>query len=524
MRILYTGGDILPMDGTGRTCAALLAENGIIRAVGREEDLRAAAGHAKVKDLQGHCLMPAFVDAHSHLLITGQQMQQCDLYGARSFAEIRSRLSSYLARHPKAPALIGHGYDLAILKEHAHPTRKLLDAVSKDVPVLVRHVSEHMSVANSVLLDRAGLWEREDPEGGRIVRDRGGAPTGLVEEAAQRYLAPFLPTKYTLEDLKAAQDLYASCGITTAQEGAAGFAAAAFLVYAAASGVLYLDTVVYVLSEDYRRVKAAFPDYIGRYHNHLKIGGAKLILDGSPQARTAWLSRPYAGERFYRGFPSKKDAEVRRAIEDAILDGHQLLVHCNGDAAADQFLNVYEQTLQETGKRPTLPPVMVHLQTIRRDQLERMKELGVLATFFPGHLWYWGDTHLKNLGPERGERISPVGEAKALGLSYTFHQDTPVTPPDMLHSIWCAKERTTRDGKVLAPELSVSVEDGLRAVTLHAAAQYGESDRKGSLAPGKAADLMILDRNPLKVSGTGLLRIKVLETIKDGKSIFRKEA
>lgn len=167
-----------------------------------------------------------------------------------------------------------------------------------------------------------------------------------------------------------------------------------------------------------------------------------------------------------------------------------------------------------------LRPVMIHCQTVRDDQLERMATLSMIASIFVGHVWYWGDVHVKNFGPERGNHISPAKSALDRGVVVNFHQDTPVTKPDMLHSVWCAVNRISRTGNVIGEEQAVDVYDALRAVTVNAAYQYFEEDTKGSIETGKRADLVILDRSPLDVEPMDIRDIKVLETIKDGESIY----
>lgn len=257
------------------------------------------------------------------------------------------------------------------------------------------------------------------------------------------------------------------------------------------------------------------------YQNRLKIGGYKLILDGSPQGRSAWMSQPYVGgPEGYCGYPWLPDDVVHNYLSTAVKEKRQILVHCNGDAASEQFITAYEKAFRENDCKEDLRPVMIHCQTVRDDQLDRMVRLSMLASIFVGHVWYWGDVHVKNLGAERGNRISPVKSALEREAVVNFHQDTPVTKPDMLHSVWCAVNRISRSGNIIGKEQAVSVYEALRAVTINAAYQYFEEATKGSIEIGKRADLVILDRSPLEVEPIEIRNIQVLETIKDGRSIF----
>lgn len=199
------------------------------------------------------------------------------------------------------------------------------------------------------------------------------------------------------------------------------------------------------------------------------------------------------------------------------------MAHCNGDAASEQFIQACEKCFgaNDTGKK--IRPVMIHCQTVRDDQLDRMSRLNMIASFFVGHVWYWGDNHVKNFGKKRGNHISPVRSALDKGVAVNFHQDTPVTKPDMLHTVLCAVNRSSRGGTVIGSAQAIDVYEALRAVTINAAFQYFEEDSKGSIAEGKRADLVILDCPPLETDKLLIKDISVLATIKDGEIIYRKQ-
>ena len=216
--------------------------------------------------------------------------------------------------------------------------------------------------------------------------------------------------------------------------------------------------------------------------------------------------------------------KVQTYIRNAIESGVQILAHCNGDAASQQWIDSFENAMEQCGvsKEDDLRPVMIHCQTVRKDQLLRMKTIGMIPSMFVDHVYYWGDIHLRNLGEERAEAISPAKSAFEQGLCVNFHQDSPVVPPDMLHTVWCAVNRLTREGKILGEEERVNVCEALKAVTINGAYAYFEEDKKGSIAEGKLADLVILDRNPLKTPVSELKDIKVTETLKEGETVYPK--
>ncbi len=206
----------------------------------------------------------------------------------------------------------------------------------------------------------------------------------------------------------------------------------------------------------------------------------------------------------------------------ACLRHTQLLCHCNGDGAAEQFLRCLARVEQKHPEMAQLRPVIIHGQLLAPDQLPRVKELGAVVSFFVAHVYHWGDVHLHNFGPERANRISPAHSALTLGIPFTFHQDAPVIQPDMLETLWCAVNRRTQAGIHLGPEEEISVLDALRAVTTSAAFQYFREQEIGALVPGMSADFVVLDRDPLTVSKEDLREIQVMAACKGGNWVYTK--
>ena len=525
--ILFYGGPILTMqaesDGPQARAQALLVQGGRITALGSREELAALAPSAQEVDLQGRCLMPGFIDPHSHFLQYAGTLQFCQLSQVRSFQELQDALGSFIAATPPAPGqpVIGFGYDQNRLAEGRHPNRQLLDAVSS-APIMITHASGHMGVANSAMLELLGLDDSvTDPQGGRYGRDPQGHLDGLLEENAfiQRPALPQGDPQAQLEQmthlLEQGQAIYFSYGITTAQEGMLDPGSFAVYRKAGDEGKLKMDVVGYADLRNCPDLPQQFPDYVKQYKNHFKLGGYKLFLDGSPQGRTAWMLDDYADEPGYKGYPVYEDAQVDAYVQKAQAEDMPLLCHCNGDAAAAQFIRCHRQPSAQRD-------VMIHSQLLHADQMPAMKSAGIMPSFFPAHTWYWGDAHIHHMGYDRASKISAAASAKALGLPYTFHMDTPVLPPDCLDILFCVTNRVTRDGVKLDQSEALSTYDALKGITCNAAWQYYEEDTKGTLAPGKLADLVILSEDPTAVDPADLRRIKVLATIKGGETVFRK--
>ncbi len=537
MEKLFYNGDIITMEGECERVNAVLIEDGLIKAVDKTSSFKSLLNNDEIEkiDLDGKTLMPAFIDPHSHISLVAQTQIMADLAECRSFEDIKNKLIKYLNKNiknnnkQKNNVVFAFGYDHNFLKEKSHPRKNLLDEVSSEIPIIILHKSLHMGVANSKALEVLNIDENtENPEGGIIGRkENSNEPNGYLEESPIINLLDDIPeyANFDLVELsKKAQNVYAKNGITTVQDGAAGKASIETFFELAKNKELFLDVISYPLvsSEAIEFIKGK--KYEKNYYNNFKIGGYKLILDGSPQGKTAWLTENYEGEENYSGKPWYEDYEVKEYILEALNDNRQLLTHCNGDAAIDQLLKNYELALKKSTNlnKTNLRPVIIHCQIIRDDQLDKMVDLDMIPSMFAAHTYYWGDVHLENLGSKRANKIDPANSALARNLVLNFHQDAPIVKSNMLHTIWSAVNRLSRKGKVIGERERITVYDALKAVTINAAYQYHEEEIKGSIKEGKLADLVILDKNPLEVDEMEVKDIKVLETLKEGKTIFCK--
>jgi predicted amidohydrolase YtcJ len=539
---IYQGGDIVTMEGDApQYVEAVAIRDGTIIYLGDNGGADALAGAATRRiDLKDRTMLPGFIDAHGHVWNAGLQALSANLLPppdgeGRDIATLIRLATEWAARNEDAIAkagwVIGVGYDDAQLKEQRHPTADDLDRISTTTPVIFLHQSGHLGAMNHKGLETAGYTAASnDPPGGVIRRGAGGrTPDGVLEEMA--LFAPWFSMMGELDEqtnvaiAKAGMKAYASQGFTTAQEGRATKATTETWRGLADRGELMLDVDVYPdiqAEEAYVRSVRVSSDYA----NGFRVAGVKLSLDGSPQGRTAWLTQPYkvpppaqtAGYRGYPAFPN--DADVQRLIDTAYENRWQLLVHANGDAAADQMINAVRQSVSKYGKGDRRT-VMIHAQTVREDQLDAMKELAIIPSFFGMHTYYWGDWHRDvTLGQERAFRISPTQSALHRGMIFTEHHDAPVALPSAMAILSATVNRISRSGEVIGPDQRVSAYDALRSLTAWAAYQGVQENRTGSLKVGKLADFVILDRNPLKVDAQTVGTLKVMETIKRGSPIY----
>jgi predicted amidohydrolase YtcJ len=322
-------------------------------------------------------------------------------------------------------------------------------------------------------------------------------------------------------------DAYTRFGFTTATESRAFPSDLKMYAAMADAGELGIDVIAF---PDYWAAGEGLADnpWMGReYRGRFRIGGIKGNLDGSPQGKTAWLTHPYfvpppgQGED-YVGYPMLEEDRALAMFDDAYARGWQVINHVNGDAAIDQMIRAARAALENHGPADRRT-VAVHSQTVRPDQLDAYAELGIIPSFFGMHTFYWGDWHRESvLGPERAAFISPAKAALDRGIVYTQHHDAPVALPSSIMILATQVNRTTRSGQVLGPDQRVSAMDAIRSTTINAAYQFFEEDRKGSIEPGKLADFVILDANPLKVPPETLFDLEVLETIKEGRTVYRQ--
>ena len=519
MKTLYTGGTILTMEDKRPYAEALLEADGRILAVGDAHALDGA--DVRRVDLCGGTLMPAFIDPHGHLSSVANGMLEVDLTGCTTWADIASRIRQHIEDHhvPEGAWLRASGYDHNALKETQHPPLDMLDAAAGGRPLMVTHQSGHMGLFSSAALTALHVTaETPAPEGGRIGL-AGGRLTGYMEENAflhYQRMVPLPDVPQLIDAYRRAERYYRQHGIITVQDGmVVEQLLPIYQALQAADLPRHIRVAAYAGEADWDSWAVAFPASVGRWHRGLRLAGMKIFLDGSPQGRTAWMRQPYADETGYAGYPTMTDEAVTRVMRRCAEQSIQLLAHCNGDAAAEQMLRCAAQVQAETGRLSAIRPVMIHAQLLGPDQMPKLKALGIIPSFFAAHVYHWGDVHRQHFGEERAAHISPAGTALRCGLPFTFHQDTPVLPPDIPETLWCAVCRQTASGATLARgEEGVPIWDALKAVTIHAAHAYFEEAEAGTLAPGKRADLVVLDRDPLRTPPERLRDIRVLETFR----------
>ncbi|MFT4611416.1 MAG: putative amidohydrolase YtcJ [Glaciecola sp.] len=537
---VYFGGDIISMVGeTTEYLEAIVVKEGKIRFVGLYDEAMeiAGAGHQMI-DLKGRTLLPGLIDGHAHFAAFSAQAIGAQILpppdaGAKDIPTLITILKDWNTEENRVLTgwIFGMGFDDSVLQEKRFPTKHDLDQVSTEFPIMIIHISGHFAVVNSKGLELLNITANsKNPEGGIIRRENGNEPNGVLEElAAIPYMLKAInpaSKEAASQFFEAGQLLALSFGYTTAQEGRA-MQNHEILVDAAEAGKLKLDVVSYV---DYMFLDQYMDSKWNSktYTNHYRIGGMKLTLDGSPQGRTAWRTQPYlippdGAKDGYNGYPAiPKDSMVLSIYKKGFENNWQILTHANGDAAIDQMIRTMTAVQSRYDKKDRRN-VLIHGQYIREDQLDALKDLDVIASLFPLHTFYWGDWHKEIIGDSLGNKISPTRTALNKGLKITIHTDAPVALPNLMRMVGISVERKSRSGQLIGANEKLTTYEALKGITIWSAYQHFEEKTKGTLEAGKLADLVILDKNPLKVPEEDIKNIVVLETIKEGRSVYKKE-
>ncbi|MFY0616619.1 amidohydrolase [Shimia sp.] len=536
---IYSGGPILTINDAAPRAEAVAVKDGRILAVGARADMLAHQGDTtQVFDLNGRTMLPGFVDSHGHAVMGGLQALSANLLAppdgkVQDITSLQDTLRTWIADNQAAIAaanlIVGFGYDQSQLAELRHPTKEDLDAVSQDVPIIVVHQSGHFGAANSAALAAADITRATPiPPGGVIRYADDGTPNGVLEENAFFLVLGKLMGGIGEEGFKtfarAGTQLWASFGYTTAQEGRATPQVAEIARAVAAAGDLPVDLAVYpdvLVDRDY--ILANRSD---TYENGVRIAGAKLTIDGSPQGFTALRDRPYydpvgSYPPGYKGYSAASEDQVNDAIEWAFENDIQILTHANGEGASDMLLSAIKAAEAKHGIDDRRP-VLIHGQFLRKDQVAEMHDLNVFPSLFPMHTFYWGDWHRDfTVGPINADNISPTGWVRERGMMFGTHHDAPVAFPDSMRVLSATVTRRTRSGDILGPHQRVDVMTALKAMTLWPAYQHFEEDNKGSIEVGKIADFVILSDDPTAIDPETLATLKVQVTIKEDQAIYR---
>lgn len=537
--VVYANGTIITMEGDQpATAEAVAVREGTIVFVGPKAAAAAAVPGAREIDLGGRTMLPGFIDSWGHFALLAQQTLGVNLaYFAATPPRSRAETIALLKQAtPFNGWIIGYGYDAAMLADGGL-TLADLDRAFADVPVMISTLSTLTGQVNSAGIARLGLTpETKAAQPGAIGKDPG---TGKL--TGELLFAPFLAAHaaavgtysqaVALDTFAKAESLLAAQGYTTVQSYQLMPAEIANLRAAFDAGVLSLDVIgMPSVSDAATGAIVAAADWTWGAYSHgdrgLKIPGFQVATDAAPQLRLAAFTQPYLDTT---GFPDgwKGVLFPREMVEQwvtyAYKHGIQFFGYSNGDAGIDLCLAAIEAAIAATGQGEDRRTVIAHSYFVRPDQLASYRRLGIGASMMPPHLMLYGDQQMTLLGPARASLESPLASALQAGLRTTLHCDCPSASPSMMEAIWTAVTRTTLSGQVLAPEERITPYQALLGATRNVAWTYREEAKKGTITAGKIADLVILDNNPLAVAPDRIRDIRVVETIKRGRTLYRRD-
>lgn len=502
-----------------------------IRAVGSTEEVRCWVGpKTEVLDLGGRLVLPGFNDAHVHFYTGGRNLASVQLRDARSREEFRERLRAFAARQPRGRWILGGDWDHENWRPAALPERGWIDDVTPEHPVFVNRLDGHMALANSLALRLAGITrEMPDPPGGAIVRDERGEPTGVLKDAAMARVARVIPPpgeRELAEAIRAALRHAAENGVTSVQDMSASPEILGVYQELRRRGELTVRVYAVQPLAAWERlarvgVRAGFGDA------RLKIGGLKAFADGSLGSTTALFFAPYADAPGTAGLAADDmipEEKLRKRVAGADRAGLQVMVHAIGDRANQTVLRLFEAVGKENGARDRRFRIE-HAQHLRAEEIPLFGKLGVVASMQPYHAIDDGRWAEDRIGAERARGSYAFRSLLDSGAVLAFGSDWYVAPLEPLMGIYAAVTRATLDGKRpegWIPEQKIGVGEAIRAFTMGSAYASFEEDEKGSIEPGKLADMVVLSDDILSIAPEAIAKARVEITIFNGKVIYRR--
>ena len=537
--LILTNADVLTVDDARPRARAVAVAHGRVLAVGDDGDLTVLRGpRTQVVDLGGRTLVPGFHDAHDHMIGFGMQLRMVAT-DAASTPDLESLVAALASRAGNLAAgtwVKGAGYDDNKLRPARHPDRHDLDRASRDHPIYLRHTSGHMAVVNSRALELLRIDRTTpDPDGGRVVRDAAGEPTGLLLETAMglatRAFHPH-PQEELVDALEAADHVYVSEGITSHTEAGIGYLSdLEALAYRRAvdAGRLRVRSTLMVKAEALEALagaagEAGFALSLGMAtgwgDDQLRLGAAKMFSDGSLIGQTAAMQGGYVDDPDNQGLFATPKATLRDWILRAHRSGWQCAVHAIGDLAVEFILDCYEEALRDE-PRPDHRHRIEHCGMVSDATLERIVRLGVVPVPQQRFIGELGDGFLRVLGRER-VRAGLYRQRSFVdrGVRLPGSSDRYVVRGAPLLGIHDAVNQRTDSGEPFVPEEALTPAQALRAFTLDAAYASFDEDRKGSITPGKLADLVVLGANPLEVPHDQIKDVPVEATVIGGEVVF----
>lgn len=514
-----------------RAEAIAVRGNRIVYVGDREGVTRFIGSRTRVIDAGDRGITPGLIDSHAHLAMWGlYRTRYIDLsYPAvDSIEKLVEVVREASRRREKGSWILGRGWNHALYPENRLPNRWDLDRASEEHPIVLWHTSGHMVVANSLALRIAGIDENtRDPEGGVIIRDENGSPTGILAEKPAIDLIAIRIPRPSIEDwvesIYRAMSEWISEGITAVKDPtASGYSGDIIEAYRILrrGGRMIIRVVALYWTQSLGELLRGSRLIEGSRDPWLRIPGIKIILDGALSTRTAWISRDYKGSPGVRGLPTLDLKEFREIVLEASSRGYMVSVHAIGDMAIEELIRAYEEAVKRFGRGSNIYTV-IHYMLPDEGHIDRLRMIGGYAEIQSGFIYFLADAYYKNLEPDLYNRILPIRSMISKGLVVCNGSDAPVIQYPPRYGIYAAATRESSTGLIVNPGEAISIEEAFATYTSEASKCLGMEDLIGSIEPGKLADIVIWDRDPIMVGGArDILNMRPLYTIVDGKIVF----
>jgi len=535
--LVLRGGKVVTVDDNVPDGEAIAMRGDTIIAVGSDREIGAFIGReTEVIDLDGMLAVPGLIESHGHFLGVGDANMQLNLMDVANWDEIVSMVEAVVGDAAPGELIRGRGWHQEkwnVTPEpnvDGLPTHHSLSAVSPDNPVVLRHASGHASFANAKAMEMSGITrDTPDPPGGQIVRDESGEPIGAFRETAQGLLEPATrdavqPDPRRLAELAVEEVL--SKGITTFEDAGSSFSTVDMLKEMADDGALGVRMWV-MLREPNERLAEELPNYrIINYGDHrLTVRAIKRVIDGALGSHGAWLLEPYEDLPSSSGLNTSPIASIEETARMAAENDFQLCVHAIGDRANRETLDIFEAAYTAHPEKTDMRWRVEHAQHLNSDDIPRFGRLGVIASMQGIHCTSDAPYVLQRLGQKRAEEGAYVWQKlMQSGAVVANGTDAPVEDVDPIASFYASVSRRLKDGTVFFPDQRMSRMEALRSYTINGAYAAFEDDIKGSLTPGKLADVTVLSKDIMTIPEDEIPTAEVVYTIVGGKVMYSRES
>lgn len=521
MKKIFRNGNILTLVNDKEIKQAFLVEDGFIKAIGTNEEIdKLKDNETEVIDLNQRFVLPSFINQNASILALAQSLMFCDLNEVKSIDKLKNNLLSFISMHKleKDEFVLGIGLSND-LYDNNEIDISFLDEINNDHSILLTNKEGTKAIINSKMLENLKQQEK--------LNDIKFNDKGKISGDDFIKIMPYIPNK-TMDDilksLNIAQSFFLSHGITTVQDNLYFMRELNVLTTAASNKSLKLDIVAHLDALEFKEIFNGIKDKLIGYSKGFRIGGIRINIDGLLETKTALISKPYLNDEELDnnskcGIMLNDEKQIKKSIDWAIKEKTQIIIGANGDKALEFYLDYLQSKQIDELKTYFNKRPIINCSLINSKEIDRMKLLNTNVSIFSSHIWHFGDLHKMNIDDSIIKDLYPIKKLIEKGINVSCFQDSILVKPNMFEVLWCLTNRKTRGSISLGDEISVY--DALKTITINPAYQLHEQERKGTIEVNKYADFIIVNENPLSIKKEYLSSIKIIETYKQGASVYK---